>query len=182
MHVVVGGIKQWLWRAVDEHGAVLDILLQEHRGTEAAKSFFIRLLGKYHIPEAIHTDKLRWSTPKVASSAWCNNLVEQSHRPTRQQERCQIGFRGRQRAQEFLTLHALKSPLPDQNDSPSHSKTDESDLPQRESGTKHDNKQPETQAAQRVVLPSLSLICQNSLETEARKAGDAAGKGQKGHR
>lgn len=53
-----GGIKQWLWRAVDEHRAVLDILLQKHRDTEAAKSFFIHLLVEYHVPEAIHTDKL----------------------------------------------------------------------------------------------------------------------------
>ena len=58
MHVVVGGIKQRLWRAVNEHGAVLNILLQEHHDTEAAKSFFIRLLGEYHVPELIHTDKL----------------------------------------------------------------------------------------------------------------------------
>ena len=46
MCVVIGGIKYWLWRAVDEYGAVLDILLQQHRDTDAAKSFFIRLLGE----------------------------------------------------------------------------------------------------------------------------------------
>ncbi len=38
--VKVGGVKHWLWRAVDEYGDVLDILLQEHRDTQAAKSFF----------------------------------------------------------------------------------------------------------------------------------------------
>ena len=125
MHVVVGGIKHWLWRAVDEQGAVLDILLQEHRDTEAAKTFFARLLGEYDVPEAIHTDKV-WSYGaairelpvlhavehvQVVSSARCNNLIEQSHRPTRQQERSQIRFKRRTRTQEFLALHARTSNL-----------------------------------------------------------------------
>ena len=125
VHVVVGGIKHWLWRAVDEQGAVLDVLLQEHRDTEAAKTFFTRLLREYDVPQAIHTDKL-WSYGaairelpvlhgvehvQVVSSARCNNLVEQSHRPTRQRERQQIGFKRRRRTQEFLALHARTANL-----------------------------------------------------------------------
>ena len=43
----VGGVTHWLWRAVDEYGDVLDVLLQEHRDTEAARSFFMRLLETY---------------------------------------------------------------------------------------------------------------------------------------
>ncbi|WP_084047737.1 IS6 family transposase [Deinococcus hopiensis] len=125
MCVDVGGVKHWLWRAVDEHGAVLDVLLQQHRDTEAAKSFFSRLLSEYDVPEIIHTDKL-WSSGaalrelpvlhavehvQVISSARCNNLIEQSHRPTRRQERQQWGFRSRQRAQGFLDLHTRVSNL-----------------------------------------------------------------------
>ncbi|GGO39242.1 IS6 family transposase [Deinococcus humi] len=106
--------------AVDEHGAVLDVLLQQHRDTEAAKSFFHRLRGEYDTPEVIHTDKL-WSYGaalrelpvlhpvehvQVIATARCNNLIEQSHRPTRKQERQQRGFKSRRRAQGFLNLHA----------------------------------------------------------------------------
>lgn len=40
-HVDVGSITHWLWRAVDKHGVVLDVFLQRHRNTEAAKSFFV---------------------------------------------------------------------------------------------------------------------------------------------
>lgn len=47
MHVRVGGGHPRLWRAVDEYGDVLDVLLQEHRDTEAARSFFMRLLATY---------------------------------------------------------------------------------------------------------------------------------------
>ena len=140
MCVDVGGVHYWLWRAVDEHGAVLDVFLQQHRDTEAAKSFFHRLLREYDVPEVIHTDKLQCGTAlrelpvlhpvehvQVVSAARCNNLIEQSHRPTRRQprsvqsrlwtrsqrgeERQQRGFRSRKRAQGFLDLHARVSNL-----------------------------------------------------------------------
>jgi putative transposase len=54
-----GGRQVYLWRAVDEHGQVLDVLVQEHRDADAAERFFRRLLG--HAggpPEAIVTDGL----------------------------------------------------------------------------------------------------------------------------
>ena len=84
------------------------------------KTFLTRLLGEYDVPEVIHTDQLRsygaaiQEIPSlvnvdhqhVISTARCNNIIEQSHRPTRRQERSQQGFRRRKRAQEFLNLHA----------------------------------------------------------------------------
>ena len=120
MHVDVGGITHWLWRAVDEHGVVLDVFLQRHRDAKAAKCFFDRLLGEHGVPVTIHTDKL-WSYGaalrelpvlhtvehvQVVSTARCNNLTLQSHRSTRRRERQQRGFRSRRRAQGFLDLHA----------------------------------------------------------------------------
>ncbi|BDP44266.1 hypothetical protein DAETH_42350 (plasmid) [Deinococcus aetherius] len=109
-----------MWRAALEHGVVLDVFLQGHRDTEAAKSFFHRLLGEDDVPEVIHTDKL-WSYGAalrelsvlhgvehvpVVSTARRDNVIEQSHHPTRRQERSQRGFRSRRRAQGFLDLHA----------------------------------------------------------------------------
>jgi len=98
---------------------VLDILLQQYRDTEAAKTCLTRLLGEYNVPEVTHTDQLRSygaaireipsllnvDHQQVLSTAWCNNVIEQSHRPTRREERRQQGFRRRKRAQEFLNLH-----------------------------------------------------------------------------
>ncbi|WP_156953148.1 DDE-type integrase/transposase/recombinase, partial [Deinococcus frigens] len=43
---------------------------------------------------------------QVISTARCNNVIEQSHRSTRRQERQQQGFKRKKRAQEFLRLHA----------------------------------------------------------------------------
>ena len=99
---------------------LLDNLLQRHRDTEAAKTFLTRLLGEYDVPEVIYTDQLRSygaavreisslinvDHQQVISTARCNNLVEQSHRSTRRQERQQLGFKQRKRAQAFLSLHA----------------------------------------------------------------------------
>jgi len=116
----VDGVRHWLWRAVDEYGFVLDILLQRHRDTEVAKTFLIRLLREYDVPEVIHTDQLRSygaairEIPRLAdvdhqqviSTARCNKLIEQSYHPTRRQERSQQGFKRKKHAQEFLSLHA----------------------------------------------------------------------------
>ncbi|THF85417.1 IS6 family transposase [Deinococcus sp. KSM4-11] len=116
----VNGVRHWLWRAVDEHGFVLDILLQRHRDTKAAQTFLTRLLSEYDVPEVIHTDKLwRYGAAlrerpvlhtvehvQVVSTARCNNVIEQSHRSTRRHERQQQGFKRRKRVQEFLCLHA----------------------------------------------------------------------------
>lgn len=59
MRVVLGGVVHWLWRAVNEQGEVLDVLMQKECDTGAAKRFFRRLLDMQDIPERIVTDGLR---------------------------------------------------------------------------------------------------------------------------
>lgn len=100
--------QHWLWRAVDEHGATLDVLLQEQRDTDAAERFFERLLSHAGVaPERINTDKLGsyaaaiGRTPErsgvdhqqVRSTVCCDNRVEQAHQPTRGRERRMGWFR-----------------------------------------------------------------------------------------
>ena len=120
MRVVLGGVTHWLWRAVNEYGDVLDVLLQENRDTGAAKRFFRRLIDDQELPERIITDGLRSygaalrKLPEfdasehvtVSAAGRQNNLIEQSHRPTRDQERQQRGFRTLRRTQAFLFAHA----------------------------------------------------------------------------
>ena len=108
MAVRIGGKRHWLWRAVDEHGATLDVLLQEHRNTDAAERFFrILLAHSGTAPERITTDKrgsyaaakqripeLRgMEHQQVRSALRCNNRVEQAHQPTRIRERRMGRFR-----------------------------------------------------------------------------------------
>ncbi|THF70901.1 IS6 family transposase [Deinococcus sp. Arct2-2] len=121
----VGGVRHWLWRAVDEHGVVLEVLRQRHRDPEAARPFLIRLLGEFHVPETICTDQLaRYGAAirerpalqavdhqQVIRAARCTTLTLHSHRPTRQHERGQLGFRKIKRTQAFLKLHARVTTL-----------------------------------------------------------------------
>jgi putative transposase len=49
----------YLWRAVDQHGNVLDVLVQSHRNALSAKRFFRKLLkGLRYVPRVLGTDKL----------------------------------------------------------------------------------------------------------------------------
>jgi putative transposase len=116
--VNVGGEPYLLWRAVDQHGAELDVLLQKRRDKATAKRFFQRLLAQYpNGPRKIITDQLR-SYPAakaelpeltgvrhvfVKPAARVNNRAENSHQPTRERERRMKGFRSPQRTQRFLS-------------------------------------------------------------------------------
>ncbi len=57
--VKIGGKQHYLWRAVDQDGEVVGVLLQRRRDSVAAKRFFKRLLGSHgQEPRKITTDKL----------------------------------------------------------------------------------------------------------------------------
>ena len=57
--VKITGQIHYLWRAVDQAGVVLDILVQPHRDKAAAKRFFRKLLkGLQYVPRVLITDKL----------------------------------------------------------------------------------------------------------------------------
>jgi putative transposase len=117
MFVTLRGEPYLLWRAVDEHGVELDILLQKRRDKSAAKRFFKRVLRSNPVPRKIVTDQLR-SYPAakadipelvnvkhvfVKAAARVNNRAEHSHQPTRERERRMRGFRDPKRTQDFLS-------------------------------------------------------------------------------
>ena len=57
--ISIAGRKHWLWRAVDQYGVVLDILVQSRRNAKAAKRLLRKLLKKQGIaPRVMITDKL----------------------------------------------------------------------------------------------------------------------------
>src|ERR1700716_436930 len=60
MFLRINGRVHYLWRAVDQDGDVLDILVQSHRDKKTAKKFFRKLLKILrYVPRALITDKLR---------------------------------------------------------------------------------------------------------------------------
>ena len=114
--VKIQGKQQYLWRAVDQDGDVVDVLLQARRDGKAAKRFFKRLLKRHEDePRKIVTDKLRSYgvahrelIPEAFhdTSQYANNRVELSHQPTRVRERGMRRFKSRVKAQRFLDAHA----------------------------------------------------------------------------
>ena len=60
MVLTIRGKKHYVWRAVDQDGNVLDILVQSRRNKKADKRFFRKLLKELHyVPRVIITDKLK---------------------------------------------------------------------------------------------------------------------------
>jgi putative transposase len=105
----------YLWRAVDQDGNVLDILVQKRRDKRAAKKFFCKLLkGLTYVPRVIITDKLksyeaakREILPGVEhrQHRYLNNRAENSHQPTRQREQRMQRFKAPRHAQRFLSAY-----------------------------------------------------------------------------
>ena len=113
----IGGERMFLWRAVDDEGEVLDIVVQKRRDTRAALKLLKQLLRSQPVdPESIVTDGL----PSYGSALRAlgredvhrpgrlreNNRAENSHLPIRRRERKMLGFKSRESAQRFLTTHA----------------------------------------------------------------------------
>ena len=116
MYVSIGGRWMYLWRAIDQNGEVLDVLVQAKRDKHAALKLMRKLLKKHGFaPRTIVTDK--WRAYAAAfrelglnarhhQAKWKNNRIEGSHVRVRRRERAMQGFRSPGAAQRFLSIHA----------------------------------------------------------------------------
>ena len=113
--VSIAGEQQWLWRAVDQNGFVLEVIVQRRRDTQAALRLMKRLLkSAVRPPRVMITDKLRSygaARAKIGlrverrQHKGLNNRAENSHQPTRRRERIMKRFNSTRQAQRFLTVH-----------------------------------------------------------------------------
>jgi putative transposase len=111
--LTINGERHYLWRAVDQEGNILDILVQPRRDKAAAKKLFRKLLkGLTYVPRVIITDKLRsygaakqemMSSVEHRQHRYLNNRAENSHQPTCQRQRRMQGFKSPGHAQRFLS-------------------------------------------------------------------------------
>ena len=117
MAVLIGGKQFWLWRAVDDEGEVLDLLVQRRRDARAAAKLTRKLLKKQGFaPKTLVTDKLRsYGAAKAQLGLSArheqglrkNNRAENSHLPVRRRERKMQRFKSPGSAQRFLSVHAV---------------------------------------------------------------------------
>jgi putative transposase len=113
--VKIAGVQHWLWRAVDQTGVVLDVLVQSRRDKHAARRLLRKLLKKQmRPPRVMITDKLasysaakREIMPGVEhrQHKGLNNRAENSHQPTRRRKRQMKRFKSPGQAQRFLSAH-----------------------------------------------------------------------------
>jgi putative transposase len=113
----INGRLHYLWRAVDQDGDVLDIMVQSKRDKKAAKKFFRKLMkGLRYVPRAIITDKLKsYSAAKAevmpsvdhVQQKYQNNRAENSHQPTRLRERVMRRCKSAGHAQRFLSAFGI---------------------------------------------------------------------------
>ena len=111
--LTIKGKHHYLWRAVDQEGHALDVLVQSRRSRQAAKRFFRKLLkGLRYAPRVLITDKLKsYAAAKVQimpsvehrQHNGLNNRAELSHQPTRQRQMRR--FKSPGHAQRFLSAH-----------------------------------------------------------------------------
>ena len=101
--VNINGKKHWLWRAVDQHGAVLDVLVQSRRDRHAAGRLMRKLLKKHgRSPRVLIADKLKSYAAanrdlglnvEHRQHKGLNNRAENSHQPTRVREKVMRRFK-----------------------------------------------------------------------------------------
>ena len=115
MVVHIAGERMYLWRAVDDEGEVLDMLVQRRRDTRSALRLMRKLLKKQgFVPKILITDKLRSYaaafrrlrlTCRHEQGLRQNNRAENSHQAVRRRERKLQQFKSARSAQRFLSMH-----------------------------------------------------------------------------
>src|SRR5919206_1899724 len=112
------GQKRYLYRAIDEDGVVVDVLLREHRDTASAEAFFRQAIEHNGVtPEEVVTDHHQPYIKAVATlcpgalhirtglhrvSGETTTAVERSHVPTRDRLRNSRGLKRTETGQRFL--------------------------------------------------------------------------------
>ena len=113
----IAGKRVRIWRAVDDEGEVMDMIVQKRRDAGSALRFLLRLLKNQNVePDVIITDGLRSYRAALDRLGLAdrhrpgrlreNNRAENSHLSIRRRERKMQGFKSRSSAQRFLETHA----------------------------------------------------------------------------
>ena len=116
VYTKINGKMVYLWRAVDDEGTVLDVVVQRRRNTKSARRLLRKLLRNQGVkPIRIVTDKLGSYGAALRKLGLShlqdvggrkNNRAESSHVPIRRRERKAQRFRSVKSAQQLLSTHS----------------------------------------------------------------------------
>lgn len=115
MVITMCGRHYWLGRAVDQRGAVLDVLVQSHRGRDAATRLICQLPKKQRRTPRVLINNKPKSYPAANKSLrlgferrqhkGLNNRAENSHQPIRVQGKVMRRFKSARQLQHFASVH-----------------------------------------------------------------------------
>ena len=115
-YVEVAGVWRYVYRAVDQHGQVIDILVSTRRDGAAARRFFQRVLGEHARPEQVTTDKAKALIGAVEdelgdvehdTTVHANNRVESDHARLKARLRPMRGLQCDRTASVIIRGHAF---------------------------------------------------------------------------
>lgn len=119
--ITINGRKHWLWRGVDQFGAVLDARVQIRHDRHAAERLMRKLRKKHgHLPRVLITYKPKRyaATNKHLGISLdhrqhngLNNRAENSLQPTRVREKVRRRFKWARQLQRFTSTHDLVANL-----------------------------------------------------------------------
>ena len=107
-------MRDYLWRAVDHEGEVLEVFATKRRDRRVALKFLKRTIKRYGEPQSIVTDRLGSyrATLKVIGNEFCqetrrwlNNRAENSHQPFRRRAGAMARFRDIKTLRKFAAAH-----------------------------------------------------------------------------
>jgi len=113
--VKINGERNYLWRAVDHEGDILESYVTRKRDKAAALRFLKKTLKRHGKVETIVTDGLQsypaamrdlGNLDRREMGRWLNNRAENSHLPFRRRERAMLRFRQMKSLQKFASVHA----------------------------------------------------------------------------
>jgi putative transposase len=115
MFVRMNGRRMYLWRAADDEGEMLDVLVQSRRDKQAALKLMRKLLRRHGRPQVVVTARLGSHGSALRqldiahlheTDQWQNNRAEVSHQAVRKRERQWLRFRSPGSTQRSLATHA----------------------------------------------------------------------------
>ena len=115
-YVKVAGMWRYVYRAVDEHGQVIDVLVSARRDIAAARRFFVRMLAVQEDPEEITTDRAPALAAVIAellpaavhdTEQYANNRMEGDHGRLKARLRPMRGLKSFRSARTIIAGHAF---------------------------------------------------------------------------
>jgi transposase, IS6 family len=115
-YVKVAGVWRYVYRAVDQHGQVIDVYVSNHRDIASARTFFTTALSVHGMPAEVVTDRAEPLAHVInellpgslhTTEQYANNRVECDHGRLKSRLRPMRGLKANRTASVLIRGHAF---------------------------------------------------------------------------